>query len=220
MVGGVVTGGVTVNGSLIARASDPTQLGGTVEIGTSGQFDPTTGTYDAAYGYENITSANAGTITLGANALIDVSGGTRGGLWGGTVLLRAALLDDQKNVNVVLSSSATFRGARSVSLESFATWKHRRLPPPARNTSTASSIRQAGMTPAESCCPVVLRMRAANVVATWDGNALSTNAHDLNYYLANAYFKADCSQRQPPDLLRLSQRRRYGRYARHTDGFH
>jgi hypothetical protein len=87
------TAGVTVTGSRIATGSDPNQLGGTVEIGTSASFNQATGSYNSAYGYENVTGANSGTITLGANALIDVSGGTAGGKSGGTVLLRAPLIE-------------------------------------------------------------------------------------------------------------------------------
>jgi hypothetical protein len=189
VIGGVVVGGVTVNGSLLARSSKPNQLGGIVEIGTSGRFDPATGTYNTGYGYENIAAANSGTITIGPNALIDVSGGTRGDLSGGTVLLRAPLLNDG-SVNVVLSPSAMFRGARSVSLESYATWSTADATIGAQHFDSivdpagwynssgnllAGSFTNAGGTP----------------VATWNGSTLTNNdgtTHDLKYYLTNDFF--------------------------------
>ncbi len=113
--------GVDVEGSLLAVGSSPTQLGGTVAIGTSGTFDPATGAYNATYRYESISKANSGTIKIGSKAVINVSGGTSEGLTGGTVLLRAPLLADG-SVNVTLEPTATFRGARSVTLEAYAVW--------------------------------------------------------------------------------------------------
>jgi filamentous hemagglutinin family protein len=190
--GGVVSGGVMVNGTLLARASDPTQLGGTVEIGTSGQFDPATGTYNTAYGYENVAAANSGTIAIGPNALIDVSGGTRGSLGGGTVLLRAPLLSDG-NVNVVLSSSATFRGARSVSLESYAVWS-------TVDATTGGQHFDGIIDPAGwyGSSGVLLKGTftdgSGNPLATWDGTTLTNSdgtTHDLTYYLANDFFTPD-----------------------------
>jgi filamentous hemagglutinin family protein len=85
--------GVDLEGSLIATGSSVTQRGGTVNIGTSATFNEATGTYNTESGYENVTPANSGTISLGANALINVSGGTSGGLSNGTVNLRAPLLE-------------------------------------------------------------------------------------------------------------------------------
>ncbi len=201
---GTVTGtsvaagsGVTVNGSLIARASDPNQLGGTVEIGTSGQFDPVTGTYNAAYGYENVAAANSGTITIGANAVIDVSGGTVGGLSGGTVLLRAPLLANG-SVNVLLSPTASFKGARSVGLESYAVWST------ADNASVTGAARhfdgivdpagwydQSGNLLAGSFTD-----SGGNQLASWSNGVLTNDdgtTNNLAYYLANAYFAPDAA---------------------------
>ena len=120
------TAGVDVEGSLIARGSQPDQLGGIVQIGTSAISIPPPSIrrrgpypYNATYGYENVFSSGA--ITIGAEALIDVSGGTVGGLSGGTVLLRAPLLADG-SVNITLSPTASFVGARTVSLEAYAVW--------------------------------------------------------------------------------------------------
>ncbi|WP_260858423.1 filamentous haemagglutinin family protein [Paraburkholderia sp. BCC1885] len=103
--------GVDVEGTLLAEGSDayiagatgPTinpnsaELGGMINIGTSGT--PTANSYNTQYGYENVTWANSGAITLGASARIDVSGGgpvtfAADGLEGGTVNLRAPLLSD------------------------------------------------------------------------------------------------------------------------------
>lgn len=124
--------GVDIEGSLLARGSDPNQRGGKVNIGTTAMFDPTivdangnSVAYNATYGYENILRANAGAITLGANALIDVSGGTAGGLSGGTVNFRAPLLADN---GVKLNLPDTFNdgkgivGSRATTLEAYAVW--------------------------------------------------------------------------------------------------
>jgi filamentous hemagglutinin family protein len=134
--------GVDIEGSLLARAClvgiacdealdqtvlaniiNPAQQGGTIEIGTVGVANKVNGVVqiDPTYGYEEVSSANSGTITLGANALIDVSGGTAGGLSGGTVNFRAPLLDNgDVNVNVV--SGVQIKGSRSTTLEAFAVW--------------------------------------------------------------------------------------------------
>ncbi|WP_083214422.1 filamentous haemagglutinin family protein [Burkholderia stabilis] len=124
--------GVDLEGSLLARGSDPKQRGGKVNIGTTALFDPTIVdangnaiAYNATYGYENILRGNAGAITLGANALIDVSGGTAGGLSGGTVNFRAPLLIDN---GVILNLPDTFNngkgivGSRATTLEAYAVW--------------------------------------------------------------------------------------------------
>jgi len=118
--------GVDVEGSVLARASSATELGGTVEIGTSGAPNSTTtsdpyGAYNSAYGYENVAAANSGTITIGANAVIDVSGGVSEGLSGGTILIRAPLLEDG-SVNVDISPTAKFVGSRATNLEAYAVW--------------------------------------------------------------------------------------------------
>ncbi|MDR3416350.1 MAG: hypothetical protein P4L83_09200, partial [Nevskia sp.] len=116
------TKGVDVEGSLLAIASSSTEAGGTVEIGTFGtpNGDGTTdpyGAYNATYGYENVSAANSGSIILGSSAVIDVTGGSEGG----TVLIRAPLLENGTvNVNVV--SGATIRGASSKTLEAYAVW--------------------------------------------------------------------------------------------------
>ncbi|MDR3416188.1 MAG: hypothetical protein P4L83_08380, partial [Nevskia sp.] len=116
------TKGVDVEGSLLATASSSTQAGGTVEIGTSGtpNGDGTTdpyGAYNTTYGYENVSAVNSGTIILGSNAVINVSGGSEGG----TVLIRAPLLEDG-SVNVSVASGTTITGASSKELEAYAVW--------------------------------------------------------------------------------------------------
>src|SRR5262249_35202033 len=66
-------------------------------------------------------AAGSGSITIGANAVIDVSGGTAGGLSGGTLAIRAPLLNNG-DVNVAIAGGVTIRGARDVGLEAYAVW--------------------------------------------------------------------------------------------------
>lgn len=118
--------GVDVEGTLLARGTDPTQRGGKVNIGTSAVFDPTVkNPYNTTYGYENIDPSRSGLIRVGANALIDVSGGTAGGLSGGTVNFRAPLLADG-SVDVQLptafNSGKGIAGSRATTLEAYAVW--------------------------------------------------------------------------------------------------
>ncbi|KLU24892.1 filamentous hemagglutinin [Caballeronia mineralivorans PML1(12)] len=115
--------GVDVEGSLVAKGSSATQRGGTVNIGTTGSPDTVGGVVqlDPTYGYENMSKTGSGVITVGANALIDVSGGTAGGLSGGTVSFRAPVLHDH-TVNVTIRPGATITGARAVNLEAYAVW--------------------------------------------------------------------------------------------------
>jgi len=127
--------GVDVEGSLNASANRLGQRGGSVTIGTSGVSD---GTLNASYGYENVTAVNSGTITFGSAASINVSGGSRGG----TVDIRAPLLDSG-DVNVSMASPASLiTGARDVTLEAYATWSTADASTGA-STLTASSIRRS-----------------------------------------------------------------------------
>ncbi|HTA64638.1 MAG TPA: hypothetical protein VK753_03960, partial [Xanthomonadaceae bacterium] len=102
--------GVTIDGSLLAKGSAADELGGNVTIGTSGNAD---GTLNTRYGYENVDAADAGVIALGDGAVIDVSGGSAGGLSGGTVDFRAPLLTNG-DVNVSIGNGTTINGARDV----------------------------------------------------------------------------------------------------------
>jgi filamentous hemagglutinin family protein len=186
------TSGVDVEGSLLARSSDPSQLGGSIEIGVSGNFDPATGTYNAVYGYENL--ASSGAITVGSNAVIDVSGGVKGALSGGTVLLRAPILADG-SVDVVLSPSAVFKGARSVGLEAYATW------------STADATTGAkhfdGIVDPSGWYDATGTLLAGsfvdsggNVQAAWSGSSLTNDdgtTNSLSYYLANYFFQPNAA---------------------------
>ncbi|WP_260464022.1 filamentous haemagglutinin family protein [Burkholderia sp. Bp8963] len=115
--------GVDIEGSLIARGTSATQRGGTVKIGTAGSPDTVGGVVqiDPTYGYELMSKTNSGAITVGVNALIDVSGGMAGGLSGGTVSFRTPLLGD-RSVNLTIKPGATITGARAVNLEAFAVW--------------------------------------------------------------------------------------------------
>src|SRR6202012_1765292 len=84
------TTGVDSEGSLLATGSpsNPAQ-GGLIKIGTTGTGSTTS--LNAIYGYENVDPSASGTITIGAHAVIDASGGV--------VTLRAPLLDNG-SVNV------------------------------------------------------------------------------------------------------------------------
>nr|WP_246641981.1 filamentous haemagglutinin family protein [Paraburkholderia edwinii] len=122
--------GVDVEGSLIAIAClpggpcddthfNPNQRGGTVNIGTTGNGSTTS--LNSTYGYENVTPDQSGVITLGGNSLIDVTGGTAGGLSGGTVNFRAPITTDG-TVNVTVTPGATITGSRATTLEAYAVW--------------------------------------------------------------------------------------------------
>ncbi len=60
-------------------------------------------------------------ITLGANAVIDVIGGTTDALLGGTVSFRAPLLNTG-DVNLTIARGAQIKGSRATTLEAFAVW--------------------------------------------------------------------------------------------------
>ncbi len=114
---------VDIEGSLLAIGLSPTERGGIVNIGTTAVFHPANpsdpANYNSLYGYENM--ATSGGITLGSHALIDVAGGTAGGLSGGTVNFRAPLLDNG-DVNVKIVSGAQIIGSRATTLEAYAVW--------------------------------------------------------------------------------------------------
>ncbi|CAB3748140.1 filamentous haemagglutinin family protein [Paraburkholderia solisilvae] len=122
--------GVDVEGSLIAIAClpggpcddqhlNPNQRGGTVNIGTAGNGSTTS--LNSTYGYENVTPDQSGLIVLGGQSVIDVSGGTAGGLSGGTVNIRAPIMTNGL-VNVQVSPGATIVGSRATTIEAYAVW--------------------------------------------------------------------------------------------------
>ena len=111
--------GVNLQGSLIATGSSATEQGGTVNIGTTGNGSTTS--LNSNYGYENVLPSDAGVITVGSNAVIDVSGGTAGGLSNGTVNFRAPILTNG-TVNVTIAPTAQIRGSRATTLEAYAVW--------------------------------------------------------------------------------------------------
>lgn len=168
--------GVDLEGALMATGSSATQQGGSVQIGTTGIAD---GTYNTTYGYENISSAqdgqgnylDSGTITLGASSLIDVSGGTKGGLSGGTVNLRAPLLDNG-DVSVKIASGAQIKGSRATTLEAYAVWSTTDQTQGAQHfdgiVDPAGWYSSAGTLVAGSFANA-----GGTALATWDGGTLS-----------------------------------------------
>ena len=110
--------GVAIDGQLLARGSAADKRGGSIELGSSGRND---GTLNTDYGYQNVQAGAAGTIALGAGAVLDVSGGSAGGLSGGSVQIRTPLLADGE-VNLTVANGASVRGAREVGLEAYAVW--------------------------------------------------------------------------------------------------
>ncbi len=186
------TAGVDVEGSLLAIGTRGS--GGMVAVGTSGtpnskQTTDAAGAYNVSYGYENVAAANSGTITIGANALINVSGG----LSGGVVLVRAPLLEDG-SVNVRLPSAfAPTRGivgARSTTLEAYAVWS-------TADSTTGAQHFDGIIDPtgwydsSGNLLSGAFVNGAGTVVATWSGTKLTNNdgtTNNLAYYLNTDYF--------------------------------
>ncbi|MFL9866766.1 filamentous hemagglutinin family protein [Paraburkholderia fungorum] len=177
--------GVDVEGSLIATGSSAAQRGGTIVIDTTGTPGSTV-TVNPTYGYENISAANSGVIKLGNNAVIDVTGGTAGGLSGGTVSFRAPLLDNG-GVNVTLAPGVQIKDARSVNLEAYAVWS-------TTDPSTGAKHFDGIVDPAGWYGDSVAGNGQPGMVAgTWkdqSGNVLAapTSAQQLKTYLANDFF--------------------------------
>ncbi|HEX4181841.1 MAG TPA: filamentous hemagglutinin family protein [Caulobacteraceae bacterium] len=177
--------GVSLTGSLLAKASASDQLGGTVEIGTAATFNPANG-YNTAYGYEKIGAGDSGVITLAPTAVIDVSGGTVDGVTGGIVLLRAPLLSDG-GVNVTVDGGAQINGSHSTTLEAYAVWS-------TADATTGTQhfdgiIDPAGWYDSSGVLmPGTFTNYDGTTVASWTGSALTGGSNTLAYYLANDYF--------------------------------
>ncbi|GGF44197.1 hypothetical protein GCM10011611_58280 [Aliidongia dinghuensis] len=189
--------GVDLEGSLLATGSSATTRGGTVILGTVGTPDTVGGVVqlDPTYGYELVSAANSGRITLGPNAVIDVSGGMAGGLSGGTVTFRAPLLVGG-DVNVAIASGAQIKGARATTLEAFATWST--IDPSTGAKHFNGIIDPAGWygdsVPSAGQPALVAGSfadQSGHTLATWDGSTLTNSdgtTNNLGYYLQNAYF--------------------------------
>jgi filamentous hemagglutinin family protein len=168
--------GVDVEGSLLAVSSVPEQDGGVVTIGTSGATD---GGLNIPFGYENVQAADSGTIRIGTNALIDVSGGSADA--GGQVSLRAPLL---ANGDVAIAIDGTIRGAKSVTIEPYAVWS-------TTDASTGAQHFDGIIDPAGW-----YNADGTMVAGTWtddQGVVQATPADDatLKTYLTNYYFTPD-----------------------------
>jgi filamentous hemagglutinin family protein len=101
---------LTGTGRILARSTHSDERGGDVILGTawSAADDGTNGT---------LVDAPRSMIDLQAGGLIDVSGGSRGGLSGGTVTLRAPL--SGSNDVKIRNLDATITGARAVTVQGF-----------------------------------------------------------------------------------------------------
>ncbi|TKW80392.1 MAG: filamentous hemagglutinin N-terminal domain-containing protein, partial [Bradyrhizobium icense] len=98
---------LTGTGKILARTAHSDERGGDVIIG----IGPTA----------------TGTIDLQLGSRIDVTGGTKGGLTGGTVLLRAPLIADVSGVQgrgdvAITAIDSTVTGARSVTVQPYVTF--------------------------------------------------------------------------------------------------
>ena len=127
--------------------------------------------------------------------MIDVSGGSFDGLSGGTVLIRAPIIGNDPNaakngsVNVGIASSASFRGARSVTLEAYAVWS-------ATDDATVTGLAKhfdgivdpAGWYDSSGkLLPGSFADASGNTIANWDGVG-SLTATQLAADLAQYYF--------------------------------
>ncbi|HEY4145952.1 filamentous hemagglutinin N-terminal domain-containing protein, partial [Pinirhizobacter sp.] len=111
--------GVDIEGTLRATSSITGQRGGDVVIDTDGV---TNGSLNTTYGYQNVDAAGSGFIHLGANALVDVSGGSSDPSTGGHVSFRAPLLADGDVRIAIDGGGKSIAGARQVDIEPFAVW--------------------------------------------------------------------------------------------------
>jgi len=107
-------GGVDIEGTLLANATAAAHAGGSITLGTSGSSD---GTFNTAYGYENVQASGSGSIRLGDTAYLGLGGD--GG--NGSLNIRAPLLADG-DVNVSMVPGARIDHAKAVTLEAYATW--------------------------------------------------------------------------------------------------
>jgi hypothetical protein len=128
--GGATTGGIVIGATGVLRAAyqasaagDPSaspeesqsQDGGTITLGVGGTPN---GTYNAAYGYQNVDPSDSASIVVERGAVLDVSGGPSGD--GGRITVRAPLLTNN-NVNVSFDGTGV-RGAEAVALDAYAVW--------------------------------------------------------------------------------------------------
>ncbi|MEH6420003.1 filamentous haemagglutinin family protein [Pseudomonas sp. CGJS7] len=109
---------LSVDGQLLARGSDSKRRGGDISLGVGAQGN---GRLHDTHGYQLVDRADSGALSIGAKALLDVSGGSAGGLSGGRIDLRAPLLSDG-DVRVDIADPRSLVGAREVGLEAYAVW--------------------------------------------------------------------------------------------------
>lgn len=125
----VIAGTIDASGYAGKTADGTGQAGGKVNLYAANEIDlVTTGVIDASTEHKDErggdvtigigwgTKSNAG-IDLQPGSRIDVHGGTKGGLSGGTVLIRAP--NDGDNDVYITQIGSTITGARDVTIESF-----------------------------------------------------------------------------------------------------
>ncbi len=178
--------GVDIEGKLLATSSIAAQRGGDVVIGTSGVTD---GTLNTSYGYENVQSSGSGFIHLGANALIDVSGGSADASSGGTVSMRAPLLADGDVRIAIDGGGSSIVGARSVTIEPYAVWS-------TADGNTDNAKHFDGVIDPSGWYQLDGNGKPALVAGKWadaSGNVLAAPADDtqLQQYLSADYFIPD-----------------------------
>ncbi|WP_454619527.1 filamentous haemagglutinin family protein [Bradyrhizobium cenepequi] len=188
------TAGVDIEGSLLATGSPNSQKpGGLIKIGTTGTGSTTS--LNPTYGYENVDPSASGTITVGANALIDASGGT--------ITFRAPILaaDNADGMNVNLSLPTAFAAGKgifggAVTLEAYAIWST------ADQSSNPSQHFDGIIDPAgwyDSSGKLLkgtFKDASGATVATWDGVNSLTPAQ-LAADLALYYFTPDAPNTDP-----------------------
>ncbi|MFC4761678.1 filamentous haemagglutinin family protein [Dyella koreensis] len=178
--------GVDVEGSLIATSDIPAQRGGDVVIATSSTPD---GNLNPSYGYQEIRPEDSGFIHLGANARIDVSGGSSDAFSGGSVSLRAPLLSDGDVHIAVDGGGASIKGARVVTVEPYAIWS-------SKDTQADPAKHFDGVIDPAGWYQLDASGNAGMVAGTWadaSGKILAApaTADQLKQYLQNNFFIPD-----------------------------
>jgi filamentous hemagglutinin family protein len=120
---------IDLSGTLLARANDPTQSGGSITIGISviATVDSNGKVLtDPTYGFQQVDSsfAGGGLLAFGRNARLDVTGGSADGSRNGAINVRFPLTT-ARSVNVtsaMIDPRSQIVGARNLTIEAYAVW--------------------------------------------------------------------------------------------------